>query len=225
MSLNETLTKAREERAAKRPAHAQKIMDEEALRWEQANLIETSLQVGDKAPEFTLSNATGKPVSSGALLKNGPLVVSFYRGAWCPYCNLELRALQGALPEIEAVGAQLVAISPNRPDSSLLSVEKHNLTFQVLSDVGNTVARRWGLVFNIGESLQAIFQKIGHDVTGQNGDDTWEIPVPATYIIDSAGTIIYRFVNVDYTQRAEPADVMKVLNELQPAITNQKNFR
>lgn len=214
MSLNETLAKFKQERSANRPPQVTKVMQAEAIRWANAGLEEGSLQVGNKIPAFALTNATGKTVSSADLLKEGPLVISFYRGAWCPYCNLELHALQHALPEIEAAGGQLVAISPNLPDTSLSSVEKHHLTFEVLSDVGNKIARKFGLVFNLSEDIRRVYQKFGHDIPDQNGDDTWEIPVPATYVADASGVVVFRFVNTDYTRRAEPADIVAALQKL-----------
>ncbi|RMF03079.1 MAG: AhpC/TSA family protein [Chloroflexi bacterium] len=214
MSLNAELTKMREERAAKRPAAASQLLAAEMERWLGAGLEAQSLQVGDKIPPFALGNAVGQTVSADDLLKAGPLVISFYRGAWCPYCNLELRTLQQALPDIRAAGGQLVAISPNQPDSSLSSVEKHGLTFEVLSDVGNHVARQFGLVFSVGSDVRPMFQKVGFDIPGQNGDDTWEIPVPATYVVNPAGQVVYRFVDPNYTRRAEPADIVAALQAI-----------
>ncbi len=211
MSLNAQLTKMKQERTAKRAPAAQKLLDEEAKRVAQLGLVNNSLTVGHKAPTFTLTNTLGKHITSSDLLVKGPVVISFYRGAWCPYCNVELNALQKTLPQIQAAGGQLVAISPNLPDKSLSSVEKHNLTFEVLSDVDNKVARQFGLVFSLGEDLRPMFKKVGFDVPAHDGNDTWEIPVPATYIVNSEGTIIYSFVNVDYTQRAEPEEIVQIL--------------
>jgi len=218
MSLNAELAKMKQERASKRPEDVSKLMAQENERLEKLGVGNNSLKEGDKVPFFTLTNATGKSVSLKNLLKNGPVVISFYRGAWCPYCNMELRALQQAQPEIEAAGGQLVAISPNLPDASLTSIEKHNLTFEVLSDVGNNIARQFGLVFTLGDKLRPIYTKIGHDIPGQNGDETWELPLPATYVVDTGGTIVYSFVNRDYTQRAEPAELVKVLKQAQQKV-------
>lgn len=214
MTLNEELANLKQERMALMPEENKKLLRAQMEKLMQTDLADKSLKVGDQAPAFTLQNAVGKSVSSAELLKNGPLVISFYRGGWCPFCNLELQALQQALPEIKATGAQLVAISPNLPDESLSSIEKHALTFEVLSDVGNKVAHQFGLVFSLMAELRPVYIKIGYDLPVYNGDDTWEIPVPATYVVDPEGVIIYTFVNIDYTQRAEPAEVIKVLNEL-----------
>jgi peroxiredoxin len=152
-----------------------------------SDLIDSSLKAGDCIPAFTLPNATGQQVDINELLKSGPVVISFYRGEWCPYCNLELRALQQALPKIQSQGANLVTISPQTPDLSLSTAEKHNLSFEVLSDVGNQVARQFGLVFTLPESLRPIYQAFGIDLPAHNGDQSFELPVPATYVVNTDG--------------------------------------
>ncbi len=214
MSLNAELTKMKQERAAKRPPAAQELLTNESHRVAGLGLEDSSLKTGDKAPDFTLNNAVGNSISAETLLQNGPMVISFYRGAWCPFCNVELQALQKALPQIQETGGQLVAISPNLPDKSLSSIEKYNLTFEVLTDTNNALARQFGLVFTVGEPLWAMFTKVGFDVPAHNGDDTWELPVPATYVVDTDGTITYSFINVDYTQRAEPDDIIAAVKAI-----------
>ena len=179
-----------------------------------SGIANQALTVGDVAPDFELPDATGKSVSLSDLLKQGPVVINFYRGEWCPYCNLELRAFQNLLPEFKQAGATLVAISPELPDHSLSVTEKHNLEFAVLSDVGNRVSRQYGLVFTLDKSLQPIYKNFGIDIPASNGDDSYELPMPATYVIDQAGRIRYAFAEVDYTQRAEPQDVLAVVREL-----------
>jgi len=196
------------------PSETRAILQEDVTRLQQTGLADHSKKKGDKAPSFALPNATGQTISFDSLLAQGPLVISFYRGAWCPYCNLELRALQQALPDIKANKANLIAISPNLPDKSLTSIEKHNLEFEVLSDTGNVVARSYGLVFTLGEATRSVFENFNLELPDYNGDDHWELPVPATYIINTDGTIIYDFVNVDYTKRAEPSDIVNVLQGL-----------
>lgn len=181
---------------------------------ESAGLANQALTVGDAAPDFELPDATGKTVHLSELLKQGPVVINFYRGEWCPYCNLELRAFQNLLPEFKQAGATLVAISPELPDHSLSATEKHSLEFAVLSDVGNQVSRQYGLVFTLDASLKPIYQNFGIDIPASNGDDSYELPMPATYVIDSSGRIRYAFAEADYTQRAEPQDVLAVINEL-----------
>ena len=179
-----------------------------------SKLAEKSLSTGQKIPSFTLPNAVGKEVSSDSLLAKGALVISFYRGGWCPYCNMELRALQQALPEIEARGATLVAISPETPDSSLSTKEKNELSFEVLSDRNNQLAKQLGLVFTLPESLRPIYNNFGIDIPAHNGDSTFELPLPATYLVATDGTVIYSFANADYTKRLEPAEIITALDTL-----------
>ena len=136
-------------------------------------------------------------------------------GRWCPYCSLELLALQQALPEIQACGASLVTISPQTPDHSLETAEAHTLKFEVLSDAGNQVARKFGLVFAVPESIRPIYEKFSIDLQAANGTETFELPLPATYIVKANGTIVHAFVNSDYTQRLDPKDIVKVLKRLQ----------
>ncbi|MEO0647200.1 MAG: peroxiredoxin-like family protein [Cyanobacteria bacterium J06650_10] len=179
-----------------------------------SGIVDNSLKVGEKAPDFILPDATGKPVKLSELLVKGPVVINFYRGQWCPYCNLEIRAFQQLLPEFQQASAQVIAISPELPDNSISITEKHELAFPVLSDVGNTVARSYGLVFSLAESLRPLYKGFGIDIPASNGDDTYELPVPATYVIDSTGTIRYAYAEADYTLRAEPAEVLAAVKTL-----------
>ncbi len=170
-----------------------------------------ALKVGDTAPDFELPDAMGRTVRLSEMLASGPVVLAFYRGSWCPYCNRELRGLQLALPNVEAAAARMVAVSPQTPDSSLTIVERQNLTFPVLSDAGNRVARAFGLVFRVDDEVRQQYRAAGIDLTRSNGDDSWELPVPATYVVAPDRTITYAFVEADYTRRAAPADVVAAL--------------
>ena len=170
-----------------------------------------ALGPGARAPDFELPDHRGALVRSADLLAAGPLLVNFYRGSWCPYCNLELRAYQGALNRIRAAGASLVAISPMLPDHSLDSVEKNALDFPVLSDLGNKVAAAFGLEFTVDGRIQAMYvERLGNDLPTLNGDDSFTLPLPATYVIAPDGTIAYAYVDADYRIRAEPADALAV---------------
>ncbi|MGC1784126.1 MAG: peroxiredoxin-like family protein [Acidobacteriaceae bacterium] len=178
--------------------------------------IDAALKVGELAPDFTLPNAFGNPVSLSALLARGPVVVSFYRGEWCPFCNIELRALQQALPKMEQLGATLIAISPEMPDHGIVAAEKNKLTFPVLSDFGNKVARQFGIVFQIGQDLKEFSKNaFKNDIALRNGEDSYELPVPATYVVDTSGVIRFAHVDVDYmTGRAEPGEVISALKAI-----------
>lgn len=172
-----------------------------------------AVQVYDVAPSFSLPDATGDKVSLDALLKEGPVVLVWYRGGWCPYCNLTLGAYQARLGDIRKAGGQLVAISPEKPDKSLTTKQKQDLQFHVLSDVGNTVARKYGLVFKLPPEVAAQYRK-NIDLSAYNGDDSNELPLAATYVIDRSGIVRYAFVDADYRKRAEPAEVIEVLERL-----------
>ena len=186
---------------------------EENLR--KLRLAERALGTGDIAVDFTLPNAKGEPVSSEALRKDGPVVLSFYRGSWCPYCNLELKALQDVHAEIRALGASLVAISPQLPDETMSTTENTHLEFEVLSDVNSEIADQYGLTFSLAEELRPIYKKWGADVATVNDDPDWKLPLPATYVIDQDGKIVNSFADEDYSKRLEPDEILDSLRELQ----------
>ncbi len=167
------------------------------------------IKVGDTLPSFRLSDAVGKEVNSADLLAQGPLLISFYRGEWCPFCNLELRALQKHLPEFKAKGVTLIAISPELPNQSLTTTEKHNLGFPVLSDVGNKFARQLGIVFAQPDALRPVIQPGVNSLKDRNGDDSFEVPVPATLLVDRKGVVRNAFIDADYTKRLEPATALE----------------
>jgi peroxiredoxin len=171
-------------------------------------------KAGGKAPEFALKDPGGNVVSSSELLAKGPLVVSFYRGVWCPYCNLELRALQAALPDIEERGASVVAISPQTAPNSRKSQRDNNLTFPILSDEKSRVAAAFGLRFSLPDYLVELYKGFKNDLPAFNDDPAWVLPMPARYVIGSDGIIAYAEVNPDYTQRPDPSELFPVLNKL-----------
>lgn len=179
-----------------------------------SGLAERALKAGDRAPDFTLPGVDGTPVTLNSLLRDGPVVLSFYRGGWCPYCNLELRALQRALPDIAGLGASLVAVSPQTPDESLSTAEKNALAYPVLSDGGSRVAKRFGIAFDLADELRPIYSQLGHPLPASNGTDDWVLPIPATYVIDRDGLIRFAFVDHDYRKRLEPAEIVDVLRSM-----------
>ena len=170
-----------------------------------------ALQAGDQAPVFTLDDPEGQPVSSAELLAQGPLVISFYRGVWCPYCNLELQALQETLPQFAALGASLVAISPQVAANSRKSQRQNKLGFPILGDPENAVAAAFGLRFTLPGYLVDLYKMLKNDLPAFNGDPSWTLPMPARYVIARDGTIVYAEVNPDYTLRPEPASMLPVL--------------
>jgi peroxiredoxin len=173
-----------------------------------------ALREGDKAIDFNLPNAKGGETQLFALLEKGPVVLSFYRGGWCPYCNLEFKGLSDILPQIQELGASLVGVSPELPDNSMDTVEKHQLQFEIMSDVGNKVARRYGIVMQVPAIMQPLYLQWGLDVPKVNGNDSWELPIPATYVINSDSHITLAYANINYTERLEPTEIIKALKSL-----------
>lgn len=169
---------------------------------------------GDKAPGFTLPSVRGATLTLDDALKQGPVVLSFYRGSWCPFCNLELNALQQRLDDIQACGARLIAVSPERPDGSLSHAEKLNLSFDVLSDLHNTVAGDYGLIMDVHATLRPLYLEWGLDLPAANLDDSWQLPVPATYVIDRDGIIRAAHIDKNYTLRMEPEEIVDALRSL-----------
>ena len=213
MSLKEQLAEYRAGWYQRVPPERQAIMQRhiDQLR---SGALARMRKVGDRAPAIVLINAKGETVDVAALLKKGPVIVIFYRGGWCPYCNLELKAYQDVLPEIVAAGATLVAISPEKPDDTLSTAEKNALAFEVLSDVGQKVGRAFGLVYDFTDELKTAYQGFKLDIPAHNGTPgEWALPVSATYVIDRNGMIIYAYTDPDYRDRADPREVLKVLTK------------
>lgn len=187
----------------------------------------SALAVGDAVEDFVLPDGRGKQVAVRDLLNQGPVVISFYRGGWCPFCNIELRGLQRVLPQITGLGASLIAISPQLPDHSLSTEEQDQLTFPVLSDVGNDVARRFGIVFTIPPELAEVNRLAGRDFVKVNGETgASELPIPATFIVDTAGIIRLAFLEEDWSKRFDPEAVVETLRILKAkeAITLPRVF-
>lgn len=174
-----------------------------------SGILERAINLGDKAPDFTLPDALGDSVSLYEQLEKGPVILTWYRGSWCPYCNIQLHDYQESLADIHAAGAQLMAVSPELADSALSWKEKEELEFIVLSDVGNEVAREYGIVYRIPDAISAGYVAGGrNDLTRYNGDDSLELPLAVTYVIGTDGTVEYAFVDADYRKRAETSDVV-----------------
>jgi peroxiredoxin len=211
VTLDEELAAQRQSSYEARTPEQRQTQRETVAIVEESNLARTALTVGDRAPDFSLPNAVGEAVSLVTLLARGPVVISFYRGGWCPYCNIELRALQARLGDVHDAGGELVAISPEQPDSSLDTAEKNSLAFPVLSDEGNVVARAFRLVHAINPEWVRYQLSLGVDVAARNASAVAEVPLPATYVVGQDGIITFALVDSDYTKRAEPDDVLHAL--------------
>jgi peroxiredoxin len=212
MSLKEQLAEFRTVWHERVPAERQQMLLRHIQGLRDGAISKTMLKVGDRAPSIVLGDAKGETVDVDVLLEQGPVIVTFYRGGWCPFCNFELKAYQQILPEIAAAGASLVAISPEKPDETLSTAEKNALTFHVLSDVDQKVGRAFGLVYEFSAELRSAYEGFGLDIPAKNGaPDEWALPVSATYAIGRDGTIIYADTEVDYRDRADPNDVLDAL--------------
>ncbi|MFH8694506.1 peroxiredoxin-like family protein [Streptomyces chartreusis] len=214
MTLHAELRAFYEARQQQIPAEIREIMRRAGQELADSGQADRALTVDDRAPRFTLPSATGRPVALDDLLAEGPVVLTFYRGTWCPYCNIALRALQQHHDAITACGARLVAVSPQIADESLTLTEKYDLAFDVLSDIGSDTAKQYGLAFDLPDDLAAVYDKLGFDLQNVNDGHPRTLPLPATYVIDRDGTIRWAFVNTDYTTRAEPADIITALDTL-----------
>jgi peroxiredoxin len=191
------------------PAETQAIHARAVAQLKQQRLAANILPVGSRIPEFQLQDHVGKSVLSSDLLANGRLVLCFIRGRWCPFCVAQMEAMNLILPEIEQAGATFVAISPQTVQQSFFMRDQHKLRFPLLSDAGNKVARQFGLTYKVPDEQKSIYQRAFVNLPFVNGDDSWELPIPATYIIDRDRTVLYASANEDYTERPEPANIVR----------------
>lgn len=194
------------------PAETQAVHARAVAELKQRNLAARILPIGAKAPAFELQDHDGKLVRSTDLLAKGKLALCFIRGRWCPFCVGQMEAMNLILRQIEQSGASLVAISPQTVKQSYFMHDQHKLRFPLLSDAGNKVARQFGLVYRVPDYQQALYKKTFVNLPFINGDDSWELPIPATYILGRDGTILYASANEDYTQRPEPSHILKSLS-------------
>lgn len=176
-----------------------------------SGITDNSLTPGDTAPDFALTAATGRTVRLSELLATGPVIVTFFRGEWCPYCRLELQAWQQALPGLQQRGVSLIAISPQTPEASQATAKRLGLEYDLLSDPGNMVARRFGLVYVAPPELRDVYTQMGIDLPTANGEDSFELPIPATFLVSPDRSILYSFVDTDYRLRADPAVLLASL--------------
>jgi peroxiredoxin len=172
------------------------------------------LAVGARAPSFQLPDQDGNPVSSDALLSRGRLVICFVRGRWCPFCVAQLETMNSDLSHIQEAGASLIAISPQTIKQSFFMCDQHQLRFPLLSDAGNQVARQFGLVYRVPDEQKQVYSRTFVNLPFLNGDSSWELPIPATYILERDGTVLYASADPDYTRRPEPKELVRLLDQL-----------
>lgn len=216
MSLQAKLDAFKADFEAGKPPYSVPHSVIEAMHRATAELIasgaaDRALKAGDRAPSFALKDPDGHLMQSSELLRQGPLIVSFYRGVWCPYCNMELQALEAVRPEFEKLGARLVAISPQVQANSRKSVRQNHLSFPILSDTKGDVGAAFGLRFELPDYLIEVYKGLKNDLPAFNDDPGWTLPMPARYVIGQDGIILYAEVNPDYTRRPEAEDMLPVL--------------
>ena len=210
--LREILAERKEKIAKYVPAATLEVHARVMAGLKAQGLAANSLALGSQAPEFSLPDHNGNMVSLAELLRRGRLVACFYRGRWDPFCCGQMEAMNRALSAIEQTGASLVAISPQTVKQSFFMADQHQLRFPLLSDAGNQVARQFGLVYRVPDEQQAIYRRAFVNLPFINGEESWELPIPATYVIDRDGTVVFASADEDYTDRAEPADVLRSLS-------------
>jgi peroxiredoxin len=212
--LRETLAERKESIAKYVPAETRAVHARAIANLKDKRFASNILPIGAKIPSFQLSDQNGTHISSEDLLAKGRLVLCFIRGRWCPFCVAQMEALNLILPLIEQDGATLATISPQTVKQSFFMHDQHKLRFPLLSDAGSKVARQFGLTWRVSEEQKALYQRTFVNLPFVNGDDSWELPIPATYIVDRDGTVLYASANEDYTERPEPSGVLEFLREL-----------
>ncbi len=212
-SLQDQLDKRKEEFSKSAPEEMKNDFEQGVIDVAESGALETALNVGDTAVMFKLQDIEGDTVDLKYMLDDGPVVLAWYRGGWCPYCNIELRAYQEALPQFKEYGATVIAISPEKPSKGLETSETHKLDFHVVSDLHNRIAHQYGIVYTLPDVVQKHFE--GRlDLSEYNADHSNELPLTVTYVIDQEGIIRYAFIDPDYKKRAEPSEIIEVLRDL-----------
>ena len=213
-SLGDRISAFMQEMQKHAPPEVITAMGSELKKLAESGIVKHALQTGAKAPEFSLPNAHGGVTSLATYLAKGPVVVTFYRGGWCPFCDLQLRSYEQVVNDIHAFGAELIAISPQTPDHAKVDVEKKGLTFPVLTDAHNEVAKKYGLVFKLSDVLQKLQTQLGNPIPRFNGDESWELPMPGTFVLGRNGVVKLAHVDPNFTSRLEPKAVLGALREL-----------
>lgn len=214
MGLQDRLDARNEANRDRLPAAATRAMEADVEAVRAAGTADRALALGARLPDFSLPDARGATVTRDELLADGPIVLTVFRGGWCPYCNLEFTALLDRLSDIEAAGGRLVGLSPMTPDASLTTAERLSLPFTLLSDVGNDYARRLGLVHTVSEAVHALYDGWGFATDEATGGHGRDMPLPATFVVGSDATVRWRFVDADYRRRAEPDDIVVALEQM-----------
>jgi peroxiredoxin len=211
ISLKEEIQKLKDINKARTPNEIEQIFSRAITELQETGKVK-GIKAGGKAPNFTLKDTLGNDIELYEKLKKGPVVLTFYRGGWCPYCNLQLRAYEDIFPQIHAEGADLIAISLQKQDLSISLAEKNNLTFKLLTDIEGEASEKYNILFEVPTYLREVYEQMGVNLSEYNMGEKWSLPLAATFIIDKNALIRYSFVNVDYTERMEPIDILSILS-------------
>jgi peroxiredoxin len=211
MSLKEEIKKLKDIAKEKTPDEIKQIFSRAIKELQETGKVK-GIKAGGRAPNFTLKDTLGNDIELYEKLKNGPVVLTFYRGVWCPYCNLQLRAYEDIFSQIQAEGAELLAISPQKHEKSISVAEKNNLTFKLLTDIDGETSEKYNILFEVPTYLREVYEAMGINLSEYNTGEKWSLPLAATFIIDKNALIRYSFVNVDYTERMEPIDILSILS-------------
>lgn len=215
-TLREELAERKALAAQYVPADVQEVNRRTVEQLSASGIAGRVLSAGARIPSFQLPDQDGNPVSSDDFLSRGPLVICFFRGRWCPFCVAQLEAMNAALSRIQAAGANLVAISPQTVKQSFFMRDQHHLRFPLLSDSHNQVARGFGLVYPVPEEQKEVYSRTFVNLPFLNGEGSWELPIPATYLVDRPGAVLYASADPDYTRRPEPEELVSRLKQVQP---------
>lgn len=214
MLLQDKLDALNAEVLAKTPPKETLVRQRAVVRLAASGLAERAMHAGGQAPAFQLRDGYGRAFSSREALRRGPIVLVFYRGRWCPYCNIELRAIMAASHDIQSLGASLVVVSQQTPDNSLETQRRNGLSFVSLVDAGGELAHAFGLRWKVSDELRAVEEGRGMDLAAFNGDPSWTLTMPARYVLAPSGMIEYADISIDYTQRGDPSELIPVLAHL-----------
>jgi peroxiredoxin len=217
MSLNERLAALTAQFKSAMSADESAVVEQAAELLRRSGIADRAVKVGQAAPDFTLKDEDGTSVSLAQTRERGPVIVTFYRGVWCPYCNEDLKALQAALPTFRSMGASLISISPQSPANSRKSKRDNGLDYPILSDQGNAVADRYGLAYSFPNDLRQLYIRWGINLEAFNGDASWRLPIPGRFVVQPDGLIAYAEVDPDYTRRPDPSELIPVLDRLATA--------
>jgi peroxiredoxin len=217
MKLEERLAEIRARVAAALGPADQQILDQAIERLCMMQIAEGSLALGDLLPDFTLPGIDGKRIASGTLLARGPLVLTFFRGGWCPFCDAMLQALEAARPQIEALGGTIVAVSPDRPELLAEAAAEKGLGYTLLSDIGACLARLCGVSYEMDDAHAGLYARFGRDLPALHAGSGWELPISATYVVKGDGSIAYAFANPDWAKRADPEALIAAVRRLAQA--------